>query len=180
MNKIIAWLKSIRISQIVTVFFAGILLFVSTACGSGVSAKTAPLEGGMNNYSDVDARRDTTEVQAKAKALKDQAERNLTNRTGNPAKAGQRVLDAAPDSLQEVGTNIKRGAEDASEAIKSKVSRDIDKTQQALEKTADNSKDAVKKAQRAADDASDAVKAKANKDINRTQRALDNAAEAID
>ena len=180
MNKIVAWLKSIRIYQILTVFFAGILLFVSTACGSGVSAKTAPLEGGMNNYSDVDSRRDTTEVQGKAKALKDQAERNLSNRTGNPVKAGQRVLDAAPNNPQEVGRNIKQGAEDAAEAVKSKVSRDIDKTQQALEKTANNSKDAARKAQQAANDASDAVKAKATKDINRTQRALDNAAEAID
>ena len=41
MNKIRAWLKSGKLKQILTVFLAGILLFVSTACNGAVSAKNA-------------------------------------------------------------------------------------------------------------------------------------------
>ncbi|HEY9823136.1 MAG TPA: DUF6658 family protein [Candidatus Sericytochromatia bacterium] len=41
MNKVIAWLKSSRLKQILTVFLAGILVFVSTACNGAVSAKSA-------------------------------------------------------------------------------------------------------------------------------------------
>jgi hypothetical protein len=41
MNKLIAWLKSAKLKQILTVFLAGILLFVSTACNGAVSAKSA-------------------------------------------------------------------------------------------------------------------------------------------
>lgn len=35
MNRVIAWLKGIRLGQILTVFLAGVLLFVSTACSNG-------------------------------------------------------------------------------------------------------------------------------------------------
>lgn len=41
MNKVMAWLKSSRLKQILTVFLAGILVFVSTACSGAVSAKSA-------------------------------------------------------------------------------------------------------------------------------------------
>lgn len=41
MSKVIAWLKSSRLKQILTVFLAGILVFVSTACNGAVSAKSA-------------------------------------------------------------------------------------------------------------------------------------------
>ncbi len=41
MNKVIAWLKSSKLKQILTVFLAGILLFVSTACNGALSAKKA-------------------------------------------------------------------------------------------------------------------------------------------
>jgi hypothetical protein len=41
MNKVMAWLKSSRFKQILTVFLAGILVFVSTACNGAVSAKSA-------------------------------------------------------------------------------------------------------------------------------------------
>lgn len=41
MNKLIAWLKRSRIKQVLTVFLAGLLVFVSTACNGAVSAKNA-------------------------------------------------------------------------------------------------------------------------------------------
>ena len=41
MIKVMAWLKSDRLKQILTVFLAGILVFISTACNGAVSAKSA-------------------------------------------------------------------------------------------------------------------------------------------
>jgi hypothetical protein len=41
MNKVRAWLKSSRLKQILIVFLAGILVFISTACNGAVSAKSA-------------------------------------------------------------------------------------------------------------------------------------------
>ncbi|MGB5961381.1 MAG: DUF6658 family protein, partial [Coleofasciculaceae cyanobacterium] len=90
MNTLKTWLKNIRLDRILTAFMVGILLFVSTACSNGVQAKTSDkireevpttgannvYNGGMNDYSDVDARRNTTEANTKAKALVDNAKRN--------------------------------------------------------------------------------------------------------
>ncbi|NEQ29382.1 MAG: hypothetical protein F6K28_62785 [Microcoleus sp. SIO2G3] len=41
MSKVVAWLKSGRFKQVLTVFLAGILVFFSTACNGALSAKKA-------------------------------------------------------------------------------------------------------------------------------------------
>ncbi|MBD0390679.1 MAG: hypothetical protein ICV54_30325, partial [Nostoc sp. C3-bin3] len=91
MNKLMTWLKSIRVARILTVFMAGLLLIVTTACSGGASATTAnpvktadkirqevpsgavtnEYKGGMNDYSDVDPRFSEKGAQTSAKGLVD-------------------------------------------------------------------------------------------------------------
>lgn len=83
MNRLTAFLKKIRLVQILTVFLAGILVFVSTACNRAdvmagktadrireevpSTAATSEYKGGQNQYSDVDPRNpNITSVEAKA------------------------------------------------------------------------------------------------------------------
>lgn len=128
MNVVISKLKNIHPFKILTAFLASIFLLVTQACGSvaatapnpTVGSQSAepnsqiyvpkgknvnsPYEGGMNNFSDTDPR--TKSAETKAEALKDNAERNLTNRTGNPAESIRRVLE----DKNELGKNIQQGA----------------------------------------------------------------------
>lgn len=74
--------------------------------------ETTDREPGMNNHRDIEVRRmNTTQIDAKAKALVDNSTRNLKNRTGNPAEAVGRVIDQAPDGVQDAGRNIKQSTD---------------------------------------------------------------------
>ena len=213
MNKVISWLKSIRLDRILTVFLAGVLLLVSTACGgSKVLAKnaddvrqevpggavTSPYRGGMNNYSDVDPRKDTSAAQAKAKALVDNAQRNIDKKSvdspdqyvenyqsGTPLgervrRLGEDIGEAAENVTDEASGRTQNTARKAADAAQSKVQSDIANTKRSMSNAADASEDLGNKIQRNAQDAASSVKSKVNRDINRTQRAIDNAADAID
>lgn len=213
MNKVISWLKSLRLDRILTVFLASVLLLASTACGgSKVLAKsaddvrqevpggavTSPYKGGMNNYSDVDPRKSTSETQAKAKALVDNAQRNINQKSvdsreqyvenfQNGAPLGERVRrlgenigEAAEDITEEASDRTQRTAKKAADAAQSKVQSDLASTKRTMNNAAEASEDLGNKIQRNTQDTADAVKSKVNRDINRTQRAIDNAADAMD
>jgi ElaB/YqjD/DUF883 family membrane-anchored ribosome-binding protein len=213
MKKVIAWLKSIRLERVLTVFLAGILLLVSTACGGNkVLAKTAddarqevpsgavtsPYQGGMNDYSDVDPRTDTSEAQAKAKALVDNAQRNIDEksvdsaqqyvenyRSGTPLgervrRIGENVGEAAEDvgekaakGSRENAQKVGETAEDVSQSAKQSAKETADAAQSKVKSDIENTK-------RAAENTADAAKSKVSRDIDRAQGAVENAADAID
>lgn len=231
MNRVITWVKSIRFDRILTAFLASVLLLVSTACNSSkVLAKTADdvrkevpgaavtntYKGGMNDYSDVDPRRDTSAANANAKTLIKNAQRNLDQksvdsseqyaenyRSGTPL--GERVRRIGEDVSESTGEvtqgaakgvqkgiqNIKENAQQAPGYVKSAAQKttdfDVDEAQsnantsmknprQALGSAADASKNFGEKIQGAAD----AVKSKVSRDVNRAQRAVDRAADSLD
>lgn len=235
MNRVISWVKSIRLDRIVTAFLASVLLLVSTACNSSkVLAKTADdvrkevpsaavtntYKGGMNDYSDVDPRRDTTEAKAKAKNLIENAQRNIDEksvdspgqyaenyRSGTPlgervrrigedvSESSGEVTQGAAKGVQKGLQNIKENAQQAPGYVKSAAQKttdfDVDEAQsnantsmksprQALGSAADAGKNFGEKIQGAAQDAADAVKSKVSRDVNRTQRAVDRAADSLD
>lgn len=253
MNKLIAAIKKIRLSQILTTFLAGILLFVSTACNGAVQAKSPDgvvsgrrqevpagklavpgkqanprpeVPGGtatspssdvindfqqgkttMNEFSDVDPRAKGLEKSAanKAQALRDRAERNVIDETGNIGETTRNILDKKGENVEEIGTNLKRTTEDTQEKtqgtledvakgtkrgtenIKENTSdalRGVNRSasqaaEDAAEGVKDNTKDLNKSAKRAADDASGFFKSKANQAAESTQRNLNKAGEAI-
>lgn len=182
MNRVITWVKSIPWDRILTACLVGLLMVVSTACSGNASAKTPGLaptadqirpevpsgavtnryEGGINDYSDVDPRKNASQANSKAKGLIDNAQRNINEksidspeqyvenyRSGAPLgervkKIGENVGKAAEDvgsqaskGARENAENTKQAANEAAQGAKSKVSRDIDRAQRAVGKAAD-------------------------------------------
>lgn len=143
MKKLIQVIKSIKLSQVLTVFLATTLLFISTACSQGNMAKAGgkaytdtasnnydgenanqPFVGGMNNYND-DTRYDA-ETDAKTKALVDGAkDRSLENVGDMFGRVGDRAQDTiettknkAQRTFNETTNKAKNAVEDATRTTK--------------------------------------------------------------
>ncbi|PSB05071.1 hypothetical protein C7B69_25670, partial [filamentous cyanobacterium Phorm 46] len=149
MKRLTAFLKKIRAVQILTVFLAGILVLVSTACSrpdvtagktDGLTGKTSdqireevPSEavtseykGGQNQYSDVDPRNPNVKAsETKAQLLKDQAQRRIDTK-----------------SSSNVGENVRRVADDANklDQIGEKLNDDVRTAQQKADEFGDKTK----------------------------------------
>lgn len=205
MKKAIAFLKRFQMGRIIAVFLAGTLLLFSTACGgSNVLAKTSDqireevpstgvnneYKGGMNDYRDVDARQSTKAADAKAKGLVDNAERNLTNRTGNPAEAVKRAINDAPDSPKEVGRNVKQGADKIGDKIQRNAQEFGENAKTGSENLKENTQNFFKGAKETVEDTADRTKSSARdtvknaaekgEDVGRkVQRKADDAGDAV-
>jgi hypothetical protein len=193
MKKVNSWLKSIRLDRILTIFLAGILLFVSTACGSSnvlaktsddvreevpSSAVTNPYKGGMNDYSDVDPRRDTSEAKAKAKALIENAQKNIDNKSVDSREQYvENYKSGTPlgERVRRVGEDIGESAENVAEGVSKGTKKGI----QNIKENAQEAPGYVKQtAKETADVDFEKVQAKTNNSIKSTQQALDKAGDA--
>jgi ElaB/YqjD/DUF883 family membrane-anchored ribosome-binding protein len=192
MKKVIDWLKSQRLGKVITVFLSGLLLFVSTACGGGnVLAKTADqvreevpqgavtstYKGGMNDYSDVDPRRDATGAGAKAKALVDNAERNVIDQTSDVGENTNRILDKKGENAKHVGENLQKS--DVKEKAHKSAEDFAEGTKRGIENIKGNTQDALGGTKGAVDDAGDAVKSKVKSDVKTTKETLEDAGSAV-
>ncbi|MBE9125841.1 MULTISPECIES: DUF6658 family protein [unclassified Coleofasciculus] len=199
MNRVITWFQSIRWVRLVTVFIAGMFVFVSTACGGQkVSAKTAdqvredvpgsaltsPYKGGMNNYSDVDPRMNTSDTQAKTKSLINRVEKNLQKdkyedapSVGKQAqKAAGNIRDAAQNRAEDISKGTQRGIEnikgntaDTAEDAGKFAKRSAEDVKDSAQRT---SREAAKSTKRAAEDVSDTVQDKAEEAAKSAKRAV--------
>ena len=190
MNKLMGWLKSIRLDRVLTVFLVGILLFVSTACSSGASAKTADelreevpgsavtneYKGGMNDYSDVDPRFNEKGAEAKAKGLVDNAQRNINEKSiDSPEQYVENYRSGTP-----LGERVKRLGEDVGESAQELTEGVSKGTQKGLQNIKENAKDAPSYTKETAKETVDFDPGKAaNNGITNTQQALDKAAGAV-
>ena len=132
---------------------AAIVLVVTTTACNGTNAATkptvnnpsngkitelykpiAPPTGGMNNYTDVDPRVDTSKAEAKTDRLIDQA-KNLENKNTNPFKQLQKQFDRK-------GINVR--AEDAVEGVNRSAQETADGVAKGTRKGFDNLKDNAK------------------------------------
>lgn len=177
MKKLISALKQIRIGQILTICLASLLIFVSTACGSGSElkaqaqtsdqvkeevpegAETSPLEGGMNEFPDTDPRRDTSAAGSKASSLVEAAEQNITKDYQLSAPAGEKAQQASENvggAAQGLATDLSKG------------------TQRGLANITGNTQSAAKGAQQAAEDTSDTAKRKTSEATKDIQQAAEN------
>jgi hypothetical protein len=144
--------------------FAVVLLFVTTACnGSEVTRaqqtnvdkpqpnkvtelyKTIePREGGMNNYSDVDPRVDTSEAKAKADRLINKTD-TLVNKDTNPLKEVRKEFDnkgvkeRAEDFSKDLGRAVKENTKDFAKGTE----RGIENVKKNTKNFADDVGDAV-------------------------------------
>jgi hypothetical protein len=177
MNRLTAFLKKIRLVQILTVFLAGILVFVSTACNRAdvaagrtadqireevpSEAVTSQYKGGQNQYSDVDPRNpNMTSVEAKAQLLKEQAQHRIdTKSSNNVGENLRRVADEGPDKLNQIGQKVKedvraagRNADEFGDNAKQGIANIKENTREGLKGAKDIAKEAGEGAkQRAAE-----------------------------
>jgi hypothetical protein len=121
-------------------FFAVILLVTTTACsGENSTAKVnpltnsnnpapgkvtelykpiAPAEGGMNNYSDVDPRMDTSAAKAKAERLIDKTDKLQRDGT-NPFKQLGKQLNqkGLPERIEDTAKQVNRSAQETADDV---------------------------------------------------------------
>jgi hypothetical protein len=191
MNRVITWVKSIRLDRILTAFLASVLLLVSTACNSSkVLAKTADdarkevpsaavtntYKGGMNDYSDVDPRRDTSEAKAKAKTLVKNAQQNINEKSvDSPGQYVENYRSGTP-----LGERVRRIGEDVSESTGEVVKGAAKGTQKGLQNIKENAQQAPGYVKGAAQETVDLDKSQsnANHSMNSPREALGSAAEA--
>ncbi|MEG4251627.1 hypothetical protein QUB37_01650 [Microcoleus sp. AT3-A2] len=182
MNRLTAFVKKIRAVQILTVFLAGILVFVSTACSSApdimagktdvmtgkgktadqireevpTGAVTSEYKGGMNDYPDVDPRnKKMTTTEAKAELLKEQAQHRIdTKSSNNVGENVRRVADDAPDKLGQAGEKVKEDARTAQR----KADNFGDKTKQGISNLKENTREGLQGAKEIVKEATQGAK----------------------
>jgi ElaB/YqjD/DUF883 family membrane-anchored ribosome-binding protein len=128
----------------------------------------------MNEFSDVDPRAEGASNTAadKAALLRDKAERNVIDETGNIGENTRRILDKKGENVDEIGTNLRRSTEGAKEKAQG--------TAEDLTKSANRAtEDLTKSANRATEYTSNYFQDKANQAAGGTQRNLDKAGSAI-
>ncbi|HBB33027.1 MAG TPA: hypothetical protein DDZ80_06710 [Cyanobacteria bacterium UBA8803] len=196
MNRVIAWLKQIRLVQLLRVFLASVFMFfASTACSSQVLAKTADqirpevpkgavtstYKGGMNDYSDIDPRDpkvDSTKLEAQTNALVKNAEQNLNRRAENPQELGRNYRQGAPlgERVQRLADNVRDRAENLAEGVSGATQKG---TENLKRNTGNTAEDVAKSAKRSTEDVKDNIQA-AGQDLSKnTQRAAADASDFI-
>lgn len=103
----------------------------------------SPVEGGMNNFSDVDPRTQGADVKAKAEALKDNAERNVIDETANIGETTRRILDKKGDNVEQIGKNLQRSAEFTKDRAQDTAEDLVQGTKKGLGNIQENTKDAA-------------------------------------
>jgi hypothetical protein len=172
MQRIIDWLKNLRPLKIFTAFLAGVFLLTAQACNRpGIAAqpsqpagqapnverydptKSYPLnapQGGMNNFSDVDprARAEEKAAEAKAKALRDMAKRNVEqkgvkNLGEDVGSSAEEVREGVAKGTQRGLENIRENTQNAAEDLVKNVQRGATDTGKGIQRRAEDTADAV-------------------------------------
>lgn len=156
MQKLFSSIKRLNLLRVLTVFFAGVILFVSTACSpANVQAKslkagynprpevpenaiTNTYEGGMNDFSDVDPRFDTSRADAKAEDLLNKAKHNLQKSVDSPEQYTRNYKSGTP-----LGERIENLGEDISESTKELTKGFTKGTERGIENIKSNTQDAT-------------------------------------
>jgi hypothetical protein len=179
MNKIIQSIESIKLNRILVVFFAGVLLFVSTACGSSNSTDIAdrtpstnvktldtdkdydyydanqPKQGGMNKYYD-DPRYESSKLKAKSEELVDRAKANVSKSPEFPGGYAEEVSEGASRSYDRLKNDVPKKIdeikENASEGIQNRfetTKKNLDRASQDVSRAAENISDSAEDSARA-------------------------------
>ncbi|MDZ8138437.1 MAG: hypothetical protein RM049_24535 [Nostoc sp. DedQUE04] len=181
MRKAMNWLKNIRPLKVVTVFLAGIFLFMAQACGApgiatqppqpGAQApnierydatKDYPLNsptGGMNNFSDVDPRaQDEKAANDRAKALVKNAQKNIDRKgIDSPEQYGENYKQGTSlgGRVKNLGEDIGSSAEELGKGLVKGTQRGIENIKGNTQNAAE---DVTTNVQRGAEDAGKNVK----------------------
>ena len=178
MNKLIQIIKNIKLKQVLTVFLAGSLLVISTACSRGNMPQAGgkaytdtgkramsdtyddydanqSFQGGMNGYND--DRRYDEETAAKAQELVDTAKSRQTDNFGEYVEnITDRTQENVEAAQREIPRNLKAKTEEAvqnvkerSQTLKENVSDASSDARQALDEATDTAQQTVEDAKQA-------------------------------
>lgn len=165
--------------------------------------------GTMNEFSDVDPRAKGVEGAAnKAAALKENAERNVIDQTGDVGENTKRILDKKGENVEDLGKNVKQSTENATNKAAGATEDLVKGTKQAAQDVKDstlnttrnltrsanqaaedakqtvkantpNTRELTRSASRAAEDATENTKASGNNLIDSAQQAIQNTNEFV-
>lgn len=204
MKRLTAFLRSIRLRQILTVFLVGIVLVLNTACNRAVGKtpgsnayedsslkglpgqvepeisgssriKTKP-ETGMNSYPDVDPRLKTTEAERKAQGLVEDSQGNLEKRADSPEKYVQNYKEGTP--LGKRVENIGKDIGSSTDQVKGEAQQLGSGAQRNVDATANRvrakASDTARDVRQASKNTADRAQYKTNEAIDDTQEASGN------
>lgn len=135
-----------------------------TATSPDRNLKNTFQKGTMNEFSDVDPRAKDLEKAAanRAEALKENAERNVIDQTGDVGENTKRILDKKGENAEDFGKNVQRSAEKAQDKAKGTAedfSRGLKRgTENIKDNTADAANDVNRSASRTADNLKDSTR----------------------
>lgn len=180
-------LKRVRFTRVAVALAASFVLLLGTACSpsspsvSGTGSyeqgranptelyrPIQPNEGGMNNYSDTDPRRDTKGLGTKAKARIDEAEYNI-DKVQNPREFAEDYRKGTPlgqrvrNITDSVGETAKDTTEDFAKGTERGISNLKRNVQQAKQGTEDTLDDARQNAQQLGRDTSRSAQGTVNR-----------------
>ncbi|WRH66623.1 MAG: DUF6658 family protein [Planktothrix sp. GU0601_MAG3] len=140
MQKLTQALRSISFKNILGVFFAGLLMLISTACSNNPPTAQSSGEGNPNQS------------------------KGLTSELPSPVKSNQKTeMYAFDNSDQDIVKRVKDVSEKVSNSA-SEVAGDLMKgTQKNIQKAEDNTKQALNQVQKAAEETSKDIKSQASK-----------------
>lgn len=197
MQRLQKLVKSIRISRVVMIFMAGVLVLLNTACkpqapnvsGTGLSnerkaqqtelyAPNQEKKGGINRYNDVESSADNR-GDLKAKELVDSARSNLRKSIDTPEDLVENYKDGAP-----LGERVKRLSNDVGESIENTANDVTDAAQRGVRNTQRNTENAAERAtrsvERGAEEASDFAQDRTRDAARATDRATNRAGRAAE
>jgi hypothetical protein len=144
-------INSTFLRNLVVVFLAGVLVLVSTACGT--SRPTAARDNispksdlsGQGMYPHKDTERDTTAADAKADRLIRKARQQRQN-VQSPKDVVDRVSPDKPvnQQIKDVGESAKRAAEDVGESAKQRAEETAESARRGMRNIKENTQDAAK------------------------------------
>ncbi|MEA5604001.1 hypothetical protein [Nostoc sp. UHCC 0252] len=203
MKKSMNWLKSIRPLKVLTVFLAGMFIFLTQACGDpGIATqppqpedqsayskrydptKDYPLSspaGGMNNFSDVDPRGKLDEKAAndRADALAKNSQKNVEQKgIDSPGQYGRNYKQGTPlgERVKNLGEDIGSSASELGEGVAKGTKRGIENLKGNTQNAAE---DVTENVQRGAEDAGKNVQRGAEDAGKNVQRTAEDAGKAV-
>ncbi|MFB2897116.1 DUF6658 family protein [Aerosakkonemataceae cyanobacterium BLCC-F50] len=201
MKQIISFLNPTRLFRVLTVFLAGVLVIVTTACSDGPAnaldkngrpevpsnAVSSPYRGGMNGYSDVDPRANTSGLNSKANDLVNKAEGNIQKGADSFEKYADNYTSGTPlnerveNLTKDIGESTKNTAKDVTKGTQRGVENLKGNTQNAaksvpnvVEEATQNAKNTARDAAKASDKISNSLKSQADRALDNSQRAFSN------
>lgn len=187
MSRMIDWLKKKRFTQLLTVALAGIFVFISTGCNSGVSAKTADdvtknvtevltPTGEVKDYQGVDSPTTSRKANDNPDKLIKNAEKNLEKRADTPEKFIENYREGAPlnKRVERLGEDVKESATDFTEGVTKGTQRGVENLK---ENTTDAAEDVSKSAKRSAKEAKEKTEDVAEDVAKSTKRSAEDTKE---